>query len=98
MKRYLTMALHYHPESKKWGHTNKKVVQFADTVVVIEDLDQLTGYDFFRCIPFVACASNGRLLIPHTMKRTDKQTGPSIKTPNSFLLHFPSRNHTPISI
>ena len=90
MKCYSTMALHYHPESEKWGHANKKVAQFGDAAVVIADLDQLTGYDFFRRIPFVACAYNGRLLIPHTMKRTDKQTGPSIKTPNLFSITLPS--------
>lgn len=40
MKCYSTMALRYHPESKKWEHANKRVAQFGDTAVVITDLEQ----------------------------------------------------------
>lgn len=40
MKCYSTMALQYHPESKKWEHANKRVAQFGDTAVVITDLEQ----------------------------------------------------------
>lgn len=40
MKCYSTMAIQYHPESRKWEHANKRIALFGDTAVVIVNLDQ----------------------------------------------------------
>ena len=55
MKCYSTMALQYHPESRKWENANKRIAQFGDTAVVITDLEQFVDRIVSALIKLYGC-------------------------------------------